>query len=246
MLAAMGRVEGKICLVTGAASGIGTATAELLAREGGLVVRTDREAGGGVVAHEVTREADWERVIEDVLARRGRLDVLVNNAGIGGSGVTVEDTTLEEWRSVLAVNLDGVFLGVKHGVRAMRRTGRGGSIVNVSSILGLVGLPLSGAYSASKGGVRLLTKTAALEMAAAGTGIRVNSVHPGFIRTPLVASRLEGPKGDVMAKRIQRTQPTGEMGEPQDVAEAILYLASDASKFVTGSELVVDGGATAR
>ena len=246
MLTAMGRVEGKVCLVTGAASGIGAATAALLAREGAVVVRTDREAGDAVTAHDVTREADWERVIEDVLARRGGLDVLVNNAGIGGTGVTVEDTTFEEWRGVLAVNLDGVFLGVKHGVRAMRRTGRGGSIVNVSSILGLVGLPLSGAYSATKGGVRLLTKTAALEMAAAGTGIRVNSVHPGFIRTPLVESRLAGPKGEMMARRIQRVQPNGEMGEPQDVAEAILYLASDAAKFVTGSELVVDGGATAQ
>ena len=242
----MGRVEGKVCLVTGAASGIGAATAALLAREGGVVVRTDREAGDGVAAHDVAREADWERAIEDVTARHGGLDVLVNNAGVGGSGVTIEDTTFEEWRGVLAVNLDGVFLGVKHGVRAMRRTGRGGSIVNVSSILGLVGLPLSGAYSATKGGVRLLTKTAALEMAAAGTGIRVNSVHPGFVRTPLVESRLAGPNGEAMAKRIQRVQPTGEMGEPQDVAEAILYLASDASKFVTGSELVVDGGATAQ
>ena len=246
MLARMGRVEGKVCLVTGGASGIGAATAALLAREGGVVVRTDRRPADGVVPHDVTREADWERVLDEAAARHGGLDVLVNNAGIGGTGVTVENTSLEEWRDVLAVNLDGVFLGVRHGIRAMRRTGRGGSIVNVSSILGLVGLPLSGAYSASKGGVRLLTKTAALEMAAAKTGIRVNSVHPGFIRTPLVESRLAGPKGEVMTKRIQRTQPTGEMGAPDDVAEAILYLASDASKFVTGSELVVDGGATAQ
>lgn len=242
----MGRVEGKICLVTGAASGIGAATAALLAREGGAVVRTDLKAGDGIAAHDVTREADWERVIEDVMARHGGLDVLVNNAGVAGPRATLDETTLEQWRAVIGPNLDGVFLGVKHGIRAMKRTGRGGSIINISSILGLIGLPFSGPYAASKGGVRLLTKVAAMEMAAAKTGIRVNSVHPGYIRTPLVESRLSGPDGAAMAERIRRVQPTGEMGAPEDVAEAVLYLASDASKFVTGSELVVDGGATAQ
>ena len=242
----MGRVEGKVCLVTGAGSGIGAAAAALLAREGGVVLRTDVAPADGVIPHDVTREADWERAIADALARHGRLDVLVNNAGIAHTGTLVEDTSLEDWRRVVAVNLDGVFLGVKHGVRAMRKGGRGGSIVNISSILGLIGLPLAGAYAASKGGVKLLTKVAAMEMSAARTGIRVNSVHPGFIRTPMVESRLAGPKGEAMAKRIRSAQPTGELGEPGDVAEAILYLASDASKFVTGSELVVDGGATAQ
>ncbi len=255
----MGRVANKVALVTGGSSGIGRATAELLAREGATVVLSDLqdEAGAEAVAaivaaggkasylhHDVTDEAAWKRIIDTVLEDHGSLDILVNNAGIsGGSGVPVEEISLEQWRETLSVNLDGVFLGVKHGVAAMKESG--GSIINTSSILGIVGLPLTSAYTASKGGVRLLTKAVAMECAARGLKIRVNSVHPGFIDTPMVGGAIQrgGPERREM---ILNSQPTGEMGQPEDIAEGILYLASDAAKFVTGSELVIDGGYLAR
>ncbi len=255
----MGRVDDKVALITGGASGIGRATAELMAREGAMVVLTDvqDEAGadvaaaiadaGGMVAyhhHDVTDEAAWIKIIEEVRAEYGRLDILVNNAGISGaSGVPVEEIALESWRGTMSVNLDGVFLGVKHGVAAM--TEGGGSIINTSSILGFVGLPFTSAYSASKGGVRLLSKAVAMECAARGLKIRVNSVHPGFIDTPMVGGAIQK-GGPERREAILSSQPTGEMGRPEDIAEGILYLASDAAKFVTGSELVIDGGYLAR
>jgi len=255
----MGRVDDKVALITGGASGIGRATAELMAREGAMVVLTDvqDEAGadvaatiadaGGMVAyhhHDVTDEAAWIKIIEEVRAEYGRLDILVNNAGISGaSGVPVEEIALESWRGTMSVNLDGVFLGVKHGVAAM--TEGGGSIINTSSILGFVGLPFTSAYSASKGGVRLLSKAVAMECAARGLKIRVNSVHPGFIDTPMVGGAIQK-GGPERREAILSSQPTGEMGRPEDIAEGVLYLASDAAKFVTGSELVIDGGYLAR
>ncbi len=255
----MGRVDDKVALITGGASGIGRATAELMAREDAMVVLTDvqDEAGadvaatiadaGGMVAyhhHDVTDEAVWIKIIEEVRAEYGRLDILVNNAGISGaSGVPVEEIALESWRGTMSVNLDGVFLGVKHGVVAM--TEGGGSIINTSSILGFVGLPFTSAYSASKGGVRLLSKAVAMECAARGLKIRVNSVHPGFIDTPMVGGAIQK-GGPERREAILSSQPTGEMGRPEDIAEGILYLASDAAKFVTGSELVIDGGYLAR
>ena len=255
----MGRVDDKVALITGGASGIGRATAELMAREDAMVVLTDvqDEAGadvaaaiadaGGMVAyhhHDVTDEAAWIKIIEEVRAEYGRLDILVNNAGISGaSGVPVEEIALESWRGTMSVNLDGVFLGVKHGVAAM--TEGGGSIINTSSILGFVGLPFTSAYSASKGGVRLLSKAVAMECAARGLKIRVNSVHPGFIDTPMVGGAIQK-GGPERREAILSSQPTGEMGRPEDIAEGILYLASDAAKFVTGSELVIDGGYLAR
>ena len=255
----MGRVDDKVALITGGASGIGRATAELMAREGAMVVLTDvqDEAGadvaatiadaGGMVAyhhHDVTDEAAWIKIIEEVRAEYGRLDILVNNAGISGaSGVPVEEIALESWRGTMSVNLDGVFLGVKHGVAAM--TEGGGSIINTSSILGFVCLPFTSAYSASKGGVRLLSKAVAMECAARGLKIRVNSVHPGFIDTPMVGGAIQK-GGPERREAILSSQPTGEMGRPEDIAEGILYLASDAAKFVTGSELVIDGGYLAR
>ncbi len=255
----MGRVADKVALVTGGASGIGRATAELLAREGAVVVLSDvqDEAGDETVAaiaaaggkaaylhHDVTDEAAWIRIIETVRADHGRLDVLVNNAGVSGaSGVPVEEIALEQWRATMAVNLDGVFLGVKHGVAAMKESG--GSIINTSSILGFVGLSLTSAYSASKGGVRLLSKAVAMECAARGLNIRVNSVHPGFIDTPMIGGAIQR-GGPERREAILNSQPTGEMGRPEDIAEGILYLASDAAKFVTGSELVIDGGYLAR
>jgi len=255
----MGRVDDKVALITGGASGIGRATAELMAREDAMVVLTDVQDeacadvaatiadAGGMVAyhhHDVTDEAAWIKIIEEVRAEYGRLDILVNNAGISGaSGVPVEEIALESWRGTMSVNLDGVFLGVKHGVAAM--TEGGGSIINTSSILGFVGLPFTSAYSASKGGVRLLSKAVAMECAARGLKIRVNSVHPGFIDTPMVGGAIQK-GGPERREAILSSQPTGEMGRPEDIAEGVLYLASDAAKFVTGSELVIDGGYLAR
>jgi NAD(P)-dependent dehydrogenase (short-subunit alcohol dehydrogenase family) len=259
-----GRVQDKVALITGAASGIGAATARLLAREGARLALADLDAArgeavaaairaGGAEAlfleHDVTDEAAWERVIAATLARFGRLDVLVNNAGIGGPARPPDEQGLEDWRRVMAVNLDGVFLGTKHAIRAMKRNRPkpGGSIVNLSSILGLVGGTRSGAYTASKGGVRLYTKSAALACAREGNGVRVNSVHPGYIWTPLVEhafAQLEDP--EEMRRKTEALHPIGRLGEPEDIAYGILYLASDEAKFVTGAELVIDGGYTAQ
>jgi len=256
----MGRVDGKTAIVTGAASGIGRATALLLAREGAWVLGTDRAegglsslaselescpGGGATAAHDVTSEADWQRVVDQALQARGQLDVLVNNAGIVIDRSFLE-TSLDEWRRVMAVNLDGTFLGTRFGAEAMGRGG-GGSIVNLSSVYGLVGGPGVSAYCASKGGVRLFTKAAALECASAGFGVRVNSVHPGFVETPMITDSLEASPDPAAARRaLERLHPQNRLGEPEEVAAAILYLASDESRFVTGSELVIDGGMTAR
>jgi 3(or 17)beta-hydroxysteroid dehydrogenase len=242
-------VQAKAALVTGGASGIGRATAVRLADAGFRVIVTDVDpagrqvvadiAGAVFVEHDVTDESSWERAIATVLDVHGRLDVVVNNAGIPYVRA-VTDTTLAEWRALMAVNLDGVFLGTKHGVRAMRRHGDGGSIVNVSSAAGLVGSPLSSAYCASKGAVRLFSKAVALECAS--EAIRVNSVHPGAVRTPIWAKVGVSPELQVA---VGAASPLGRMAEPEEVADAIVYLASDASRYVTGSELVIDGGFTA-
>jgi NAD(P)-dependent dehydrogenase (short-subunit alcohol dehydrogenase family) len=264
----MDRVKGKVAIVTGGAGVLGKAQALLLAKEGAKVVVTDiAEAGGkevveaiereGGVAiflkHDVSNEEDWKKVIDQTVSRFGRLDVLVNNAGVVMNRA-IEEMSLSDWRSIMAVNLDGVFLGTKHAVGAMKKSG-GGSIVNMSSVAGLVGLGGgSSAYSASKGGVRLFTKASALQLSKAGHGynIRVNSVHPAFILTPLMESvfRAEAEKTgrsyeEVVQMRADWTM-LGCLGEPDDAAYAVLYLASDESKFVTGTELVVDGGFTAR
>ena len=242
-------MQGKVALVTGGASGIGRATATRLADAGFRVVVTDLDPAGGQVAggiagavfveHDVTKESSWERAIATVLDTHYRLDVLVNNAGISYVRA-VTDTTLADWRALMAVNLDGVFLGTKHGVRAMRRNGDGGSIVNVSSAAGLVGLPFMSAYCASKGAVRLFTKAVALECAP--EVIRVNSVHPGAVRTPIWAKVGVSPE---LEASVAAAAPLRRMAEPEEVADAIVYLASDASRYVTGSELVIDGGTTA-
>ena len=255
----MGRVEGKVAIVTGAASGIGRAAAGLLAREGARVAVTDivseagREAAeqisrlGGQARYwrmDTTDEQAVQSVFADVVATFGQLDVLVNNAGIAGVSKPTHELTLEEWNRTISVNLNGVFLCTKHAIPLLRRAS-GGSIINVSSVYGLVGAPNVPAYHAAKGGVRLMSKTDALLYAA--DGIRVNSVHPGFIWTPMVADRFRE-QGIVEEGRRQldRLHPLGHVGEPEDIAYGILYLASDEAKFVTGSELVIDGGYTAQ
>jgi 3(or 17)beta-hydroxysteroid dehydrogenase len=256
----MGRVQDKVAIVTGARRGIGKATAELLAREGARVIITDRKEEGAqevvdgiqkvggdavFVLQDVAKEEDWQRVMGEASKRYGRLDILVNNAGVG-AGKNVEELTLEDWRWVMSVNLDGVFLGTKYAIEAMKPRG-GGSIVNIASIEGIVGDRRLAAYDASKGGVRLLTKSAALHCARAGYKIRVNSVCPGFLDTKMVTGFLGAQKDPETARReLEQLHPVGHLGEPIDAAYAVLYLASDEAKFATGTELVVDGGYTAR
>ncbi len=256
---AMGRLEGKAALITGAASGIGQATAQLMAKEGATVYLSDiREIEGEKAAQDiasedgnanflpldVTQETAWEKAVEAIMEDTGHLDILVNNAGIPGAGVRIEDMELETWRHCTTICLDGVFLGVKHGIRAMRK-GDGGSIINISSIAGKIGIPTSGNYCAAKGGVKLLTKTAALECANKEPRVRINSIHPGFIDTDLLAGAIQH-RGPWFREFIEYNVPMAELGTARDIAEGIVYLASDAAKFVTGSELVIDGGYLAR
>ena len=254
-----GRVAGKVALVTGAASGLGAASARRLAAEGAKVLLTDvaADAGhgvaeeiadtGGAVAfepHDVTSEADWARVVGAAVERFGRLDILVNNAGVSGGLQELMTLELDTWRRVLAVNLDGVFLGMRQAGPAIAKAG-GGSIINISSILGKVGMAGAGAYCASKGGVALLTKAAALEWAP--LGIRVNSVHPGFIETPMVVGALQqAENANEMRDMIISRHALARLGAPNEIGDAVLFLASDESSFMTGAELVVDGGYTAQ
>ena len=252
----MGRVAGKVALVTGAASGIGRACAEVLAREGAVVVLTDLQAGEEVAAgirakggkasfhrHDVTDEARWNAIVAEVAKQHGRLDVLVNNAGIAVAGL-VTDLTLDQWRHQMAVNVDGVFLGVKCALPLMRKTGKG-SIINISSIAGLRGAANLSAYCASKGAVRLFTKSVALECAMMGDGIRCNSVHPGIIETPIWGQVVPGTNEplDLDAMSAVRV-PLKRKGVPEDIANAVLFLASEDSSYMTGEEMVVDGGMT--
>jgi NAD(P)-dependent dehydrogenase (short-subunit alcohol dehydrogenase family) len=250
----MSRVAGKVVLVTGAGSGIGRATAKLLAVEGATVVVTDINRAGGLETvqqigskarfeeQDTSREADWKRIIDDILAREGRLDGLVNNAGIlGPYPATFETETLEQWRRTLAVNVEGVFLGCKHGVPAIRQSG-GGSIVNLSSLAAFLGTPNLSAYGASKGAVRQFTKTVAIDCARKGYKVRCNSVHPGVILTPMGEGILSS---ETARERTRKSIPIGDFGAPEDIAYGILYLISDESRFVTGAELVIDGGMNA-
>ena len=253
-------MRGKSAIVTGGALGIGRACALKLAEEGATVAVTDvdvskgrlvveeiRSRGGDAIFinHDVSDESGWEHVVKLAVERYKKVDVLVNNAGVA-LAKDVEHTTLAEWRWLMSINLDGVFLGTKHAILAMKAA-RGGSIVNLSSIEGLVGDPNLAAYNASKGGVRLLTKSAALYCAKSGYNIRVNSVHPGYIWTPMVENFLKS-QGDVAQgrKALDSLHPIGHVGEPDDIAYGVLYLASDEAKFVTGTELVIDGGYTAQ
>jgi len=250
-----GRVAGKVALVTGGASGLGLATAHLLAREGARVALTDIDVAGGERAraeigeaaiflrHDVTDEAAWQAAVAGTVAAFGGLHVLVNSAGIG-LGKNVEEIALEEWRRVHAIDLDGVFLGCKHAIGAIAASG-GGSIVNISSIAGIIAGHNMAAYNSAKAGVRHLSKSVALHCARKGYNIRCNSVHPTFIDTPIL-DRYKARFGAAQAvAKLARQVPLGRIGAPDDVAYAILYLASDESKFVTGAELLVDGGISA-
>ena len=257
------RVKGKVALVTGGASGIGRASAQLLAKEGATLVVTDvqddmgrdcvaqiKKAGGDAVFlhHDVASEDAWIGVIAETKSRFGRLDVLVNNAGIAIAAASITQMSLADWRRQESINLDGVFLGVKHALPLMRASG-GGSIVNISSLAGLKGAPTLAGYCATKGGVRLFTKAVALECAQARDNVRVNSVHPGIIETPIWLSIVPGAGGsnapDLDALSATAV-PTGKKGVPEDIAAGVLYLASDESRYVTGSELVIDGGLATR
>lgn len=265
----MDRVKGKVAIVTGAAGVLGRATAMLLAKEGARVVATDivdteaksfveevKQQGGEAIflKHDVATEEGWKRVIDETMFRFARLDVLVNNAGVMLSK-SIEDMTLADWHRVIQVNLDSVFLGTKHALEAMKKSG-GGSIVNISSVAGLVGMGGgSSAYSASKGGIRAFTKASALQCSKAGGrnfNIRINSVHPAMVITPLMESlfQAEAEKTGKTVEQVRKIREDwtllGRLGRPEDVAYAVLYLASDESSWVTGTELVVDGGFTAK
>jgi len=257
----MGRVDKNVAFVTGGASGLGKAIAKRLVQEGARVVITDLQAplGQSVAAEigceflqqDVTNEAQWPALIEEILKRHHALHILVNNAGITGpmDHVTPENTTLSDWRKVQQINVEGVFLGCRAAIPALRRSG-GGVIVNMSSIAALVSMPDGIAYGASKAEVRHITKSVALYCARDGSKIRCNSIHPGNIQTPMLQQAMEG-----IAKRrgvsyeqvvdeFKSENPQGELLEPEDVANAVLFLVSDEARHITGIQLVVDGGAT--
>ncbi len=249
-----GRLAGKAALITGAASGIGRATAALFHAEGAKVAATDRNEAGladlrGVadliLTQDVTHEARWREVVEAAVAAFGSLDILVNSAGIALKG-NIETATLDDFRRTEAVNVEGTFLGCREAIRVMKGTG-GGSIVNLSSVAGIIGDAQSAAYCASKGAVRLLTKSAALHCGRSGYAIRVNSVHPSFADTPMVQELIASSRNpDRVREGLARAAPLGRLGRAEEVAGAILYLASDESSFTTGTELMVDGGLTAQ
>jgi NAD(P)-dependent dehydrogenase (short-subunit alcohol dehydrogenase family) len=260
----MGELDGRVALVTGGARGIGAATARALAREGARVVVSDvgdgaavaKEIDGAFVTHDVTSEDDWIAAVSFVQRKFGALDILVNNAGVFWIKPLAQ-TELLAFRRMQAVNVEGVFLGMKHAVPAIaERAGRwegGGAIVNLSSVAGLKGSPLTVAYNASKGAVRLMTKSVALEVAQAGLKIRVNSVHPGVIETMMgdqVINEFAAAGGandpDASRATVVAMHPLGRMGQAKEIADAIVFLASDRSSFITGTELVVDGGLTQR
>lgn len=251
----------KVCLVTGAAAGIGAASCRALAEAGAKIVVSDINVEAGTalteslvaegseaifVAMNVCDEPQWQGAIAQITGYFGRLDVLVNNAGIANI-CGIEEETLEGWRKTQEINSDAVFLGAKAAISAMKA--QGGGIINISSIEGIVGDPMLPAYNASKGAVRALTKSLALYCADNEYGIRVNSVHPGYVATPLVSgalARLDASDAEEFATRVVSSIPLKRMAEPEEIAQAIVFLASDASSYMTGSELVIDGGYTAR
>jgi len=253
----MGRVDGKIALVTGAASGIGLQASLRLAEEGARVMMTDINVENGkneaeklgrnaeFLKLDITLEEDWISVLRETVKRFQSLDILVNSAGMVLIA-DVEQISLKDWRQVHAVNLDGTFLGCKHGVRVMKEFGAG-SIINLSSVSGLIGGFNLAAYNSSKGAVRMLTKSVALHCARSGYGIRCNSIHPTFIETPMLDSMIQdAPDPEKARQTLIRQVPLKRIGTTDDVAKMIVYLASDESTFVTGTEMVIDGGVVAQ
>ena len=253
------RFVDKVALITGGSRGIGFATAQQIAREGGTVVITDIDEAELSTAVEtsvaeglkvegkvqdVTVASAWQPLLEDIIARHGHLDVLVNNAGIGAFH-SFEDTTQEHFQKIIQVNLESVFLGTQAGVAAMKE--RGGAIVNVSSIAGQIAEPMLSAYCASKGGVRLLTKVAAVDCVRRGYPIRINSIHPGYAGTKLVNDAVAalGEAGGPFVEAAMKAIPLGRLADPTEIAKPIAFLASDDASYMVGSELVVDGGYTA-
>ena len=249
----MGRLDGKVAIISGGARGQGEVEAKLFAKEGAKVVFGDildaegkpveaaiRQAGGEAtyVHLDVTQEADWQQAVATAVSTYGKLDILVNNAGILRRD-GIEETTKELWDTILAVNATGVFLGTKYAIPEMRKAG-GGSIINISSISGMVALG-GPAYNASKGAVRVFTKVTAVHHA--DDNIRCNSIHPGPVRTPMTESTYSDPE---MLERRLRDMPLGRLGTSEDIAYGVLYLASDEAAYVTGAELVIDGGYTAQ
>lgn len=254
------RLQAKTALITGAASGLGLAMAERFLAEGARVLLTDidpkvRAAAANLGAnahafpHDVTDEAQWQAAVAEAVARFGGLHILVNNAGIGTPG-TPEDTSLDDWRRVHAIDLDGVFLGCKHALPAVAATtaseGSRGSILNISSIAGVIASGSMVAYNSAKAGVRHLTKSVALHAAKRGYRITCNSVHPAFIDTPILDNFGRPEDKDATLAKLGRQIPVGHVGEPDDVAHAAVYLCSDEAKFVTGAELYIDGGISAQ
>jgi NAD(P)-dependent dehydrogenase (short-subunit alcohol dehydrogenase family) len=252
------RVRGKVALVTGGASGMGAASARRLRQEGAEVVITDvqtelgrsvAEAAGLIfIPHDVSDADGWTSVMQQVAERFGRLDIIMNNAGITGAG-NIEDVTLHDWHRVISVNLTGVMLGCQHAIAAMRQNpgGPAGSIINVSSIAGLAGMASDAAYTASKGGVRLLTKSVAVHCARSGLAIRCNSIHPGAIDTPILSHALDNaPDRAALHAFLSNLSPMGRMGTGDDIAAMVVFLASDESAYVTGAEMLVDGGMMAQ
>lgn len=254
----MGRLSGKIVIVTGAAHGIGKSISELFAREDAKVVVTDIDKVAGeetvkgimsdggeaiFIGHDASSQGDWNRVFETTIQTYGKVHILVNNAGIGEKS-DLETMALEEWRKILAINLDSVFLGTQLAIRHLKKYG-GGSIINMSSIAGFVGTDDLPAYTASKAGIRYFTKCAALHCGQREYNIRINSIHPGSTRTQAGVLYLEqktGLKGDAIDKEMEKLIPMGRICEPSDIASGALFLASDDSLMVNGTELVIDGG----
>ncbi len=249
----MGRLDNKVAIITGGSKGIGAATAELFVQEGAKVVITARHVDEGqaladklgdaalFIQQDVSKKAEWEKVLKETIDHFGKVNVIVNNAGIG-IGLSVEDTDEEVWNKIIDINLTGTMWGTKLGIEAMKDNGEDNSIINLSSIEGLVGDANAFAYNASKGGVRLLTKSAALHAAKSGYKIRINSVHPGYIETPMVMDQAD----DQMVDYLVGLHPMGRLGQASEIANMILFLASDESSFSTGSEFVADGGYTAQ
>lgn len=258
-----GRLQDKAALITGAAGGLGQAMARRMAEEGARLALTDlNEAGAQALAeainadhpgaafaygHDVTDEAQWIEVVGRAARDLGGLSVLVNNAGIGGELKPVVDTDLDAWRRMQAINVESVMLGCKHAIPHLAKSGAG-SIVNISSIAGLAAAPGMGPYNASKAAVWLFSKTVALECAKAGNGVRCNSVHPVFIKTAILDpfTAMAGGDEEAAHEKLARGIPLKRIGEPDDVAWCVVYLASDESRFVTGAEFKIDGGLTAQ